>query len=47
MQHSTAAARPHRMSEDPVKAALAQPTENDEGPLPRVFDPQVMVVREQ
>jgi rhodanese-related sulfurtransferase len=22
-----------------------QPTENDEGPLPRVFDPQVMVVR--
>ena len=23
-----------------------QPTENDEGPLPRVFDPQVMVVRE-
>jgi rhodanese-related sulfurtransferase len=23
-----------------------QPTENDEGPLPRVFDAQVMVVRE-
>ncbi|PZU38063.1 MAG: sulfurtransferase, partial [Microbacterium sp.] len=22
-----------------------QPTENDEGPLPRTFDPQVMVVR--
>ena len=22
-----------------------QPTENDEGPLPRMFDPQVMVVR--
>ena len=22
-----------------------QPTENDEGPLPRAFDPQVMVVR--
>ena len=22
-----------------------QPTENDQGPLPRVFDPQVMVVR--
>ena len=24
-----------------------QPFENDEGPLPRVFDPQVMVVRPQ
>ncbi|MDW4572307.1 rhodanese-like domain-containing protein [Microbacterium sp. M3] len=24
-----------------------QPIENDEGPLPRVFDPQVMVVREK
>ena len=24
-----------------------QPTENDEGLLPRVFDPQVMVVRQQ
>ncbi len=24
-----------------------QPTENDEGPLPREFDPQVMVVRTQ
>lgn len=24
-----------------------QPTENDAGPLPRVFDPQVMVVRER
>ncbi|TQJ32343.1 rhodanese-like domain-containing protein [Microbacterium sp. SLBN-146] len=24
-----------------------QPTENDEGPLPRVFDPQVMVVHDK